>query len=146
MVPQLVNKGKGFGAFSIPILDKNGNLMKNPLVPKVPYFMDVYAKIKGGKPSGEIWDAMNVLIDIDQTVQHVYMGPPGMNKEAAAAFRKAFVPALSTDAYKKEAVKVLTYAPEPHEWRKTAKVIAATKHVPARVVKYLKTYIAKHSK
>ncbi len=108
--------------------------------------MDVYAKIKGGKPSGEIWDAMNVLIDIDQTVQHVYMGPPGMNKEAAAAFRKAFVPALSTDAYKKEAVKVLTYAPEPHEWRKTAKVIAATKHVPARVVKYLKTYIAKHSK
>ena len=89
---------------------------------------------------------MKALIDIDQTVQHVYMGPPGMNKAAAAAFRKAFVPALSTDAYKKEAVKVLTYAPEPHEWQKTANVLASTKDVPASVVKYLKSYIAKHSK
>ncbi len=146
VVPQLVNKGKGFGAFSIPILDKNGNLMKNQLVPNVPYFMDVYAKIKGGKPSGEVWEVMKALIDIDQTVQHVYMGPPGMNKAAAAAFRKAFVPALSTDAYKKEAVKVLTYAPEPHEWQKTANVLASTKDVPTSVVKYLKSYIAKHSK
>jgi len=146
VVPQLVEKGKGFGAFSIPVQAKDGSLIKNYLVPDVPYFLDVYKGIKGGKPSGEKWEVMQWLIKIDQTVQHVYMGPPGMNKDAAAAFRKAVVPALSTKEYIAEANKILTYAPQPHDYRKAQQVLASTKDVPADVVKYLKDYIAKNSK
>ncbi|MEE9567476.1 MAG: hypothetical protein V3W17_08270 [Desulfobacteria bacterium] len=146
VVPQLVNKNKGFGAFHIPILAKDGSLINNPLVPNVPSFFVAYKECKGGEPSGERWEVMKTLIKIDQTVQHVYMGPPGMNEEAAAAFRKAFMPALTSEAYSKEAVKVLTYAPQPYEWQYTEKVLASTKDVPTSTVSYLKAYIAKHSK
>lgn len=146
IVPSMNAKGKGFGAFSIPVQAKDGSLMKNPLVPNVPYFMDVYKQVKGGKPSGETWDVMQALIKVDQTVQHVYLGPPGMNKEAAAAFRKAFMPALSSAAYKAESKKRLTYSPEPHTWQSTEKVLAATKNVSPAVTAYLKSYIAKHSR
>ena len=146
IVPQIDAKNKGFGAFHIPILAKDGSLIKNPLVPNVPSFFEVFKQVKGGRPSGQVWEVMKVLIKIDQTVQHVYLGPPGMNKMAAAAFRKAFMPALSSAAYKKEATKILTYSPEPQTWQRTEKVLAATKKVPASVVSYLKAYIAKHSK
>ena len=86
------------------------------------------------------------LIKVDQTMQHVYMGPPGMNQKAAAAFRKAIVPALATEAFKKDAMKILTYVPGAVEYNKAQQIIASTKDVPASVVKYLKVYIAKHTK
>ena len=146
VVPRLVKKKAGFGAFHIPVLAKNGSLMKNKLVPDVPYFLDVYKKIKGGMPSGEKWEVMKTLIKVDQTMQHVYMGPPGMNQKAAAAFRKAIVPALATEAFKKDAMKILTYVPGAVEYNKAQQIIASTKDVPASVVKYLKNYIAKHTK
>ena len=146
VVPQLVDKKMGFGAFHIPVQDKDGSLIKNDLVPDVPYFLDVYEQVKGGKPSGEVWEVMKTLIKVDQTMQHVYMGPPGMNADAAAAIRKAIVPALSTEAFKKDALKILTYVPGAVEYERAKVIIASTKEVPAEVVTYLKAYIAKNSK
>jgi hypothetical protein len=43
-------------------------------------------------------------------------------------------------------MKILTYVPGAVEYKKAQKIIASTKNVPASVVKYLKGYIAKHSK
>ena len=43
-------------------------------------------------------------------------------------------------------MKILTYVPGAVEYNKAQQIIASTKDVPASVVKYLKVYIAKHTK
>jgi len=145
-VPQLIEKGKGIPLFSIPLLKADGSLVKNPLVPEVPFFLDLYKDVKGGYPSGPSWDAMRALIEFDQTMQHTFLGPPGMSKEATTAFRKAFMPAFTNEAFVAEAKKVLTYAPDPIGYERAVKVLGATSNISPQVVDFIKGNIAKNSK
>lgn len=145
-VPQLVKKGKAIPLFSIPLLTADGALVKNPLVPDVPNFVDLHKEIKGTAPSGPSWDAIRALIEIDQTTQHVFLGPPGMNKEAVAAIRKAFMPAFTSEAFRKDAKKVLTYVPGAVPYTRAQKTLAATSTISPEVVSFIKAKIASHSK
>ena len=146
VVPQLIDKGKAIPLFSIPLLKADGSLARNTLVPDAPYFLDLYKEIKGGSPSGLGWETVKALIGFDQTMQHVFIGPPGMNKEAAAAFRKAYLPTLTSAAFVAEAKKVLTYAPEPVGYERADKILAETSSMPPEIVEFLKANIAKNTK
>jgi hypothetical protein len=69
-----------------------------------------------------------------------------MNMEAAAAFRKAFLPTLTSAAFVAEAKKVLTYAPEPVGYERAGKILAETSSMPPEIVEFLKANIAKNTK
>ena len=145
-VPQLVDKGKGIPLFSIPLLKADGSLVKNQLVPDVPFFLDLYKEVQGGYPSGPSWDTMKALIEVDQTMQHAFLGPPNMNNEATAAFRKAFMPAFTSREFVAESKKVLTYAVEPVGYERAIKVLGATSKISPEVVEFIKGNIAKNSR
>lgn len=74
--------------------------MSNSLLRDVKSLPELYEEITGQPPSGLVWDAITTLIEIDQTMQHVFLEPPGMNQEAAAAIRAAIMQAFTTDAYR----------------------------------------------
>jgi hypothetical protein len=132
--------------WQIPSMDANGNLVKSPLLPNMPSFSEVYQQVKGKAPSGIAWEGVKNLIKFGQSVQHMYFGPPGMNKDAVAAFRGAFMPALTTEDFKQDAMKTVKYVPTPATYQRAQQVLAANKQTPPDVVAYLKEFVAKHSK
>ena len=140
-VPQLVSKGKGLALFSIPLLNDGGQLIKNSLLPDVLSFPELYREITGTAPAGPAWEAMKTLIEIDQTMQHVLLGPPGMNAAARAALGDALAPAMRSDAFADEARRVLTYVPEPVGPARAREILAATARVPPGMVEFIKAYI-----
>ncbi len=146
VVPQLVDKGNAIPLFSIPELGADGKLVKSNIVPDVPSLPELHQQIKGTPPSGPAWDAIKALIEVDQTMQHVFLGPPGMNEEAIAAIRKAFMPAFTNDAFKEDAKKVLTYVPRPVGHERAEQILGATANISSDDLDFIKAKVAQHRK
>ena len=146
VVPQLVNKKTAIPLFSIPELTADGKLMKSGIVPEIPSLVELHQQVKGSAPSGPAWEAIRALIEIDQTMQHVFMGPPGMNKKAVAAIRAAYMAAFTSDAFKRDAKKILTYVPQPVGHVRAEKVIAGIANMSPANVAFIKAKVAMHRK
>ena len=146
VVPTMVQNGTVIPVWQIPSMDASGKLVKSPLLPDMPSFSDVYRQVKGKDPSGIEWEAVKNLVKFGQTVQHMYFGPPGMNEEAATAFRAAFMPAMTSAAYKADAMKTVKYVPAPADYKRATEVLSANQETPPEVVEFFKSYVAKHTK
>jgi hypothetical protein len=144
--PQLIDTGQGFAAYHIPLPNADGTLSSNPLTPDIPSFLAVYKGVKGGTPSGITWEAFRWLLNIEQNMVHLFFGPPNMKKEPTEILRKVLVPALSSEAFRKEAKKVLTFAPIPGDVSEATNAVKRASAMSPEVFKYIEAYVAKNSK
>ena len=145
VAPAFASAGDGMALFTVPYLSDEGELVSNPLLPEVESLPDLYEEIAGEPASGPVWDAIKSLIEIDQTMQHVFLGPPGMNPAAAAEIRAAIVPALTTDAFKEEALKMLSFVPEPVGYERAEQILESTADVSPEVLELIKAHIESNS-
>jgi tripartite-type tricarboxylate transporter receptor subunit TctC len=145
VVPVLVDEGKALPMFSMPLLDDNGDLVQNHLVPEIPALHQLYESLTGAAPSGDLWDSIRTLLEIDQTMQHVFLGPPGMDPAAAEVFRVGLEKALTSEAYFAEAERVLSYAPGFVGYQRQAEILGATDNVSDEVITYIESHIEKNN-
>jgi hypothetical protein len=74
-------------------------------------FHELYRKIKGAMPSGQLWDIYKAIISADGLVQRLIVMPPHAPPAAVAAIRAA-IPRLNTDkAFAAEAEKAFGFVP-----------------------------------
>lgn len=145
VVPVLVDEGKALPMFSMPLLDENGGMVQNDLVPDIPALHHLYESLNNALPSGVLWDSIATLLEIDQTMQHVFLGPPGMDPAAAEVFRAGLEKALTSKEYIDEANRVLSYAPGFVSYQRQAEILGATDNVSDEVIKYIQSHIEKNS-
>ncbi len=80
-------------------------------LPMLP-FQELYRKIKGAAPSGQLWDTYLTILSINSAMQRTVVLPPNSPPAAIAALRDA-IEALNHDqAYADEAMQTLGFAPE----------------------------------
>jgi len=145
VVPTLEQQGLNAPLFSLPVLTAAGELVKSPLVPDIPTVGELYEEIHGAPPSGPNWDAIRTMIEIDQTMQHVFLGPPNMDNEAAETFRAALGPAMSTDAFNTEAMRILSYVPDAVDAERATEILNATAEVTPDVQAFIEAQIARNN-
>lgn len=145
VVPVLVDSGDAIPFFSIPILNNEGELVQSPMIPDVPSINSLYEQVNGAAPSGVEWEAIRTMIEIDQTMQHVFLGPPDMHEAAANTFREALEKAMNSAAFKEEALQVLSYVPEHVDYQRQQQILGATSGVTPEVLEYIKANIEKNS-
>ena len=145
VVPDFVAGGEGNALFSVPHLNADGDLTANPLLPDVLSLPALYEEMHGEPPSGPVWDAITTLIEVDQTMQHVFLGPPGMNKDAASEISAALMAGLTTDEFKAEASKMLSFVPVPVDHVRTGRILSSTADVSPEVLEFIKAHIASNS-
>ena len=68
-----------------------------------------------------------------------------MNPEAAAEIRAAIVPALTTAAFKEEALKMLSFVPEPVGYERAEQILESTADVSPEVLELIKAHIESNS-
>jgi hypothetical protein len=146
VVPVLVDEGQAVPIFSMPMLNGDGELVQNAMVPDVPSLPDLYESINGHAPSGIIWDSITTLLELDQTMQHVFLGPPGMDTAAADTFRAGVKKAMASAAFREEAQQILSYVPEFVDYERQAEILGATGSVSPEVLEYIKAHIEKNSR
>jgi tripartite-type tricarboxylate transporter receptor subunit TctC len=145
VVPVLVDQGNALPMFSMPVLDADGSMVQNHLVPDIPALHQLYQSLNGEPPSGVLWDSISTLLVIDQTMQHVFLGPPGMDPAAAEAFRVGLEKAMSSEEFRVEATRILSYAPGFVSHQRQAEILGATDNVSSEVVTYIESHIKKNN-
>ncbi len=146
VVPVLVDEGHALPIFSMPMLNGDGELVQNAMVPDVPSLPDLYETLNGVAPSGIIWDSISTLLELDQTMQHVCLGPPDMDSAAVDTFRAGLEKAMVSAAYREEAKRILSYVPEAVGHERQAEILGATGRVKPEVLEYIKAHIEKNSR
>jgi tripartite-type tricarboxylate transporter receptor subunit TctC len=146
VVPVLVDEGHALPIFSMPMLNGDGELIQNEMVPDVPSLPDLYETIHGEAPSGIVWDSITTLLELDQTMQHVFLGPPNMDPTAAKTFREGLEKAMASPEFRAEAQRILSYVPGPVSHERQAKILGATADVTPEVLEYIKAHIEKNSR
>jgi len=146
VVPVLVDDGKAVPIFSMPTLSDDGQLRQNEMVPDVPSLPDLYETLHGKPPSGIVWDSIMVLLELDQSMQHVFLGPPGMDTAAAETFREGVRKAMASPAFHEEALQILGYAPGYVDHLRQAEMLGATSNVSPEVLEHVRAHIEKNSR
>ena len=144
-VPILEQEDLNAPLFSLPQLTGDGSLVKSALVPDIPTINELYEEINGEPPFGTSWDAIRTMIEIDQTMQHVFLGPPEMDPAAVDTFRAVLRPMMESEAFIEEATRILSYAPEVVEHERAASILAATGEVTDEVKSFIEANIARNN-
>ena len=144
-VPVLVEPGVAIPFFSLPMLDGQGELIQNALVPDIPSLPALYESIHGQPPSGLEWDAVTTMIELDQTMQHVFLGPPDMDPKAAETFREGLQLAMVSAGFTEEATQILSYVPEHVDHARQTEILGATANVSQDVLEHIEATISKNS-
>ena len=143
--PVLVETGEATPLFSLPMLNNQGELVSNELVSNIPSLPQLYKDVHGQEPSGIKWDAITTMLELDQTMQHVFLGPPGMDQAAAETLREGLTKATQSAAYETEAEQILSYVPGHIDHQRQHEILGATASVSPDVLEYIQANIDKNS-
>lgn len=85
----LVEKGEAAPLFTWGVLDKAGNLARDPNFPNIPHIQEAYEIVHGKKPSGIEWEAFKAFLISGFPAQKLLVLPKGTSDEILEAYRSA---------------------------------------------------------
>ena len=88
--PNLIPNGQMVGLWQFSNQQPDGSFKKHPSYAGLPSFQEVYAKVHGKPPSGQLWEALQFYMQLGSIGRLLVFGPPGMNEEARAILSASF--------------------------------------------------------
>ena len=110
--PSLVKTGKVMPFWYDPNYD--GNAFSPAAVMAhtgIPTFPEFYQRVKGGTPSGPLWDAYRTNLLVDASMLRMVAMPPGSPPAAVAALRKALAELNDDKDYAADAMTAIQFVP-----------------------------------
>jgi tripartite-type tricarboxylate transporter receptor subunit TctC len=77
----------------------------------IPAFHEFYRKVRGGVPSGLLWDAYRTNLAVDSAMLRTVAMPPGTPKVAADTLRTALARLNDDKEYAEESMKTMQFVP-----------------------------------
>ena len=145
VVPMFEQQDLNAPLFSLPLLTSEGESGQEPPGARHSHHRRTLRVHPRLAPSGTNWDAIRTMIEIDQTMQHVFLGPPRMDPRAVEEFRAVIGPTLATEAFREEAVRILSYVPDHVDADRAAAILDATADVTPEVQAYIEAQIARNN-
>ncbi|MGH6914731.1 MAG: tricarboxylate transporter, partial [Geminicoccales bacterium] len=104
----LVREGKAVPMFALGVVDKGGNIVRDPNFPDLPSFYDAYQTMNGGKkPSGPAFDAWKNLIQIGVMANKFFALPAETPKSIVETYRTTARKILADPEFKKNAAEIV---------------------------------------
>jgi tripartite-type tricarboxylate transporter receptor subunit TctC len=104
-------------------------------------FHELYRKIKGAPPSGQLWEVYKAIIGADGIIQRVIVMPPGVPPAAVVALRDAIAGVNADPAYAEEAEKTFGFVPRWDAGPDTPQVAQSALTVRPEVRAFLADYM-----
>jgi tripartite-type tricarboxylate transporter receptor subunit TctC len=111
VVPQLITPGIAIPVFYDEISDPPP-ASKQLEGLAIPSFPQLYKKIKGSAPSGELWNAYRTLFEMNNAMLRLVALPPGAPRAAYDALAKAITRLADDKEFAAESMKVMEFVPE----------------------------------
>ncbi len=138
-VRKLVKKGEAIPLFTLGY-PKDGKVVRDPALPKMPTVPEIYTKLNGKAPSGGKWEALKSMLSLGITASKGFALPKGTSDEIVNTYIKALKKTVKDKKFLKKAKKRL--GPYPQVYGKDAQqaIIDAVTLSPA-ASKWLKKYL-----
>lgn len=125
-----------------PLKDEDGNFVRSELIDDMPSFIDFYRQQYGKDPSGPMWNAFKLILDLRGTVSNGFFGPPNMSPEAATALRGAFDKMMRDPEAIAEQKKVFGFNYTPVSYKVAERVSKGLGKTDPALVAFWKKYLA----
>ena len=111
--PTLVREGAAIGLWhdadpSVAALHRSRQVEGLP----IGSFPELFQRIKGAAPSGQLWEAYRTVLTINGAMQRQIVLPPGAPAAAVAALRAAVLRLNDDKEHAEEAAKMIGFVPE----------------------------------
>jgi tripartite-type tricarboxylate transporter receptor subunit TctC len=106
-------------------------------------FQDFYRQVKGGTPSGPLWDAYLTNLSVGQELLRLLAMPPGSPQPAVDALRKAVVELNDDKEFEQEAIKVMQFAPHYETGNDLNERVSKMLYVKPETRDFVRAYIAR---
>jgi hypothetical protein len=98
-VVPLVEAGEAVPVFSLGFPGEDGEVVRDPAVPDLPHVGEVYEMIHGEPPSGEMWDAYQLLVKSAYSIQKILWINGDAPAGAIEALQEAVAEVVEDPAY-----------------------------------------------
>jgi hypothetical protein len=145
--PSLVKDGTAIGLWydadpGIEVLHRSKQVEGLPIVS----FPELYRKIKGELPSGQLWDAYRTVLTVNGAMQRQLVLPPGAPAGALAALRAAVQKLNGDKAHAEEAAKTIGFVPEWIAGADTNKEVRAAITISPEMRAFIADYVRRAAK
>jgi tripartite-type tricarboxylate transporter receptor subunit TctC len=144
---QVIKPGTAIPIYVDPIY--NGESLSNsPQVAgmPIPAFQDLYRKIKGAPPSGQMWDIYLSVLGLTSAMGRVVALPPQTPEAAVIALRNATARLNNDKAFADDAMKALGFVPDFVTGADTNRLARQTLNVRPEVRAFVADYIKRANK
>ena len=142
--PNLINTGIAIPLFQYDFPLADGKVGRNPDLPDVPTFTEVYKEIRGptAAPSGQRWEIMKLLTRIMDSVYRTVFMPPNAPAAAVEEMRAAFETLARDPEYIADYERVVRIKPRFVIGTQGEEIVAELANVPQESIDFLKKYVA----
>jgi len=105
-----------------------------------------YKMVKGGPPSGPLWEAYKTSLSINGQLQRLVVMPPGSPPPAVAAMRKALAELNDDKDYAADAMTAIQFVPHYEISPDLDKTVAARLTIPPEMRTFITDYMKKVAK
>ena len=143
VVPTLINTGIAIPLF-IDEIDPSDAHPSSPQLAglDIPTFPQLYRKVKGAEPSGELWEAYRTIYETNAALTRIVALPPKAPKAAIDALRKGILALEADKEFAAEALATIGFIPDYKAGPERAEEIRKMLVVDPRVREFIKTYTA----
>lgn len=106
-VKPMVDEGVAVPLFTFGFENENGEIERDPMLPDVPTYLEVYEAIRGEKLSGPAYDVWKALFNIRVMGSKMFVLPVGTPDEIVATYSEAMKKALASDQLQSEQAKLV---------------------------------------
>jgi len=85
----MIENGMAVPIYTFGNYDENGKLTRDPALPDVPHFVEVYKAVYGKEPSGEGFQAWKAMMGVSVSMSKSLLLPAGSPKDVVEAWREA---------------------------------------------------------
>jgi tripartite-type tricarboxylate transporter receptor subunit TctC len=138
----LMKAGKAVPLFSFGIADEKGNIVRDPNLPDIPTFNEVYASMHGKPPAGPGYEAYKALFQIGIMLNKGLFLPADTPKNVVETWRAAVKRMLDDPEFEKHASAIVEGYPQTigeNAWPLVREAITVSPQAWDWIRNYLKT-------
>jgi tripartite-type tricarboxylate transporter receptor subunit TctC len=140
--PTLVDTNTVIPLWQFPYRSEDRAYPRSAFAPEIPTFMQVYESLTGAEPSGDLWDALKLALDLRSVADNMLFAPPGTDPVVLAELREGFTKAVSDPEMIAEVTSVLGYYYEVVPIEYIQQRFLETGNVNPEVIAFIQQYIA----
>ena len=110
--PNLIRPGVATTLWYFPATDADGEQVRDARLEGIPTFIDVYQRLKGSKPQGELYEALRLINNYSVTMQRAAFVPAGTPSEAVGALRRAWEALPQDEGFVAEYTRLVKAPPD----------------------------------